>query len=558
MTPRSEPPPETVPGLLAARSEATPDAVACHHRDPAGAWIPSTWRELAGDVRRVASSLRAAGVRKGDRVAVLGRTGREWFLTELAILSLGAVVVGIDPHASGDLQAFILEHSEARFLVADTRTNLEKVPAAARERVATGVWDGKAGFSPDAPVRAGRGAVDGGADGPTGADAATIVYTAGTTGTSKGVRYTHRHLLAAARAVREVYSQLGAGDTTVCWLPMAHLFQRMLNLVSIDGGMATYFVENPRWVGGALREVRPTFFAAVPRFYEKLAQNVRAAPDPVAAARDLTGGNVRFMLSGSAPLSRWVGEVLHAAGLLVLEAYGVTESAVPLAANRAGAYRFGSVGRPFAGSELRLADDGEVLVRGEGVFDGYYREEHRPAHLFTPDGFYRTGDLGAVDADGFWHLAGRKAEGIKTSAGRQIWPGRVEAVYAQSPYIDRVVVFGHGRAHPVALVALKAEAVARALGAAPDAADDSVRSPAARALIRGELERLGADLSAFEQVRQFDILPAPLSVEAGELTPTLKVRRGVIAERYSDRIERLYQESPNPLPAGVGGPGPEG
>lgn len=553
MTVEPAPPfPQTIPLLLAGRAGGTPDAVACYHRGPHGVWVPSAWRELAADVRRTAASLRAAGVRKGDRVAVTGRTGREWWLTELAILSAGAVVVGIDPHAPREQAAFVLGHAGARFLVADTQQNLERIPAEARGGLAAvAVWGGAAGRG-DAPAWETPdryevpGPTVGSAEEPSGADTATLVYTAGTTGTSKGIAYTHRHLLAACRAVTGTYPQLRAGDTTVCWLPMAHLFQRMLNLWAVAAGMTTYFVDDPRSVADSLRSVRPSFFAAVPRFYEKFAQNLRSHPDPASAARDSTGGNVKFMLTGTAPLPRWVGEFLHSAGLLVLEAYGVTEDTIPLAANRVDACRFGSVGRPCAGNELRLDPaDGEVLVRGEGVFDGYYKEEVRPPHLFTADGFYRTGDLGAWDADGFLYLVGRKAEVIKTSTGRRVSPARVEAVYAQSPYIDHVVVFGHGRAELVALVTLKADAAEAALRADPTASGTG-RADAVRELIRGELHRLGRALPAFERVRRFDVLPEPLSVETGELTPTLKLYRGVIAARHAARIEGLYRDGPHP------------
>lgn len=543
--------PGTVHGLFLSRVDTTPDAVACCHRTSAS-WVPTTWRELAAQVRRVAAGFRRAGVAKGDRLAVQGRTSREWLLAELAAYSLGAVVVGIDSHASGGQAKFVLDHSEARFLVADDTKNLERIPSEVRDRL-TGV------FVPDTrrgnEIRWQFAADDLAADeNPTPVspvDPATLVYTAGTTGTSKGIRYTHRHLLAACDSIMRMWPELGPGDSTLCWLPMAHQFQRMLNLWAVACGMTMYFVEDPRTVADALRQVRPSFFVAVPRFYEKFAQGLRAAPDPAAAAREATGGNIRFMLTGSAPLAPWVGEYLHGLGLLVLEAYGVTENTVPLVANRTDAYRFGSVGRPFPGNELRLAEDGEVLVRGPGLFDGYDKDEQRPPHLFTPDGFYRTGDLGRVDADGFWYLVGRKAEMIKTSTGRRISPTAVEGAYSQGRLLDQVVVFGHGRTHLVALVTLKPAAVVAELGLDPSSTGEQLaNSPAVREGIRAEMEHLGRTLPPYEQVRHFDILPAPLSVERGELTPTLKLRRREIAARHADRIERLYQE---PSPQGAAG-----
>ena len=405
--------PGTIPELLWVRTQTTPDSIASAHRN-AGAWRLSTWREMTAQVQRLAAALSNAGLQKGDRLAILGQTSREWLLTELAGLWLGAVIVGIDPHASVEQLAFVLRHSESRFLVTDSIQNLKKVPTEVLDRLwSVSVWGGRVpeqvrGIFHWPDLDSGDGAVLGERPALTAADPATLVYTAGTTGSSKGIEYTHGHMLVACRSVLNIFPQITSGDTTVCWLPMAHLFQRMLNLWAMACGMTSYIVDDPRILVDALREVRPSFFAAVPRFYEKLAHTLRGQPDPMAAARALTGGNIKFMLTGSAPLPLWVAEFLNDVGLLVLEAYGVTENTVPLATNRPDAYRFGSVGQPFDGNELRLADDGEVLVRGPGLFEGYYKEQRRRLHLFSPDGFYRTGDIGAVDADGYWYLTGAR------------------------------------------------------------------------------------------------------------------------------------------------------
>jgi long-chain acyl-CoA synthetase len=543
---------ETVPDLLRTRVAASQDATACYHHTPSG-WVPSTWRALAADVRQAAVAFHQIGLRKGDCLAILGRTGREWLVAELAGHTLGAVIVGIDPNASEEQATHILTHSGAKLLAADTQQNLERIPSACRAQLhGVIVWNAPMMADKNAarwPNLSGQPVTDTGPIAEVGPnDPATLVYTAGTTGKPKGIEYRHRHLLAAVRSAMRVWPEIGAGDTTLCWLPMAHQFQRMLNLWAIAVGMTTYFVEDPRTIADALRQVRPSFFAAVPRFYEKFAQGLQMAPNPAAAARALTGGNIKFMLTGSAPLAPWVSEFLNSVGLLVLEAYGVTESTVPMTSNRTTAYRFGSVGQAFDGNELKLDEDGEVLVRGPGLFDGYYQEEHRPPHLFTPDGFYRTGDLGRVDADGFWYLVGRKAEVIKTTTGRRISPTTVEAAYSKSRFVDQVVVFGHGRTHLVALVTLK-PTVSVELGLDPTTSGEQLASdPRVKSLVGEEMKQLGQSLPAYEQVRHFAILPHPLSVEHGELTPTLKIRRRGVESRHADRIERLYQEASGTIP----------
>lgn len=513
--------PETIPEILAQRSKTTPDQTASYHQDPkTGPWVASTWRELTENIFQVSRAYHDAGLRKGDRLAVLARTSRDWLLTELAGLSIGAVIVGIDPAAPAGSIEWILQHSEAKFLATDTSLTRSKVPDHSLADL-SGICVFAEGV--DQVTRRTGNMAPAERQTPLPSDPATIVYTSGTTGSPKGVCFTHRQLSAAVRAAMTVWPELQPGDTTLCWLPMAHLFQRMLNLWAIAQGMTSYFVEDPRAIMDTLRTVRPSFLASVPRFYEKLALGIRQAPDPAAAARALTGGNLKFLLTGSAPLAPWIAQTLHEAGLLVLEAYGVTENAIPNTGNRVNAHRFGSVGLPFEGNELRLAEDGEVLVRSVGLFEGYYKEPRLPAELFTPDGFYRTGDIGEIDADGFWYLVGRKADLIKTSTGRRIAPARVEAVYMQSPYVDQMVVFGHGHTHLVALITLK--------------------SPADHEQIQQEFDRLGESLAVHERVKAFALLPHPFTVEAEELTPTLKLRRRKIEVRHAALLEQLYQQA---------------
>jgi long-chain acyl-CoA synthetase len=338
-----------------------------------------------------------------------------------------------------------------------------------------------------------------------------------------------------------------------------------------------------------IREVRPTIFVAVPRFYEKfheglqlklgsgtafgrrlldraLAAQTRLLQPPTcegrrtwlrrleAAAldacvlrriRSALGGRIRYLITGSAPTAPWLLEFFQAAGLPILEAYGVSENTIPIAANRPEELRFGSVGRPLSGNDVRLADDGEVLVRSAGMFRGYLGAERESR--FTADGFYCTGDLGRFDDDGFLYLTGRKAELIKTSTGRRISPVRVETVYRQSPLFEQFVTIGNGRRFLSALIVLNEQAVAGALrksgGSVPHRSIRSSGDSQVAEIVQTELERLGQELPPQERVARFAILPRPLSIEAGELTPTLKLRRAVIEANHQELIDPLYSGS---------------
>jgi long-chain acyl-CoA synthetase len=374
----------------------------------------------------------------------------------------------------------------------------------------------------------------------TGDDPATIIYTAGTTGASKGIEYTHAQVLIAVRAIADLYPELSPGEPTLCWLPMAHQYQRMMNLVALSRGMVTYFVEDPREILNYLPDVEPTLFLAVPRLLEKLQDCMTADPDAFRG----WGRKNKVLITGSAPTPPRRLEFFHALGVVIYEGYAMSENTVPLSASTLRGWRLGSVGKPVPPNEIRLADDGEILVRGPGVFRGYYREAG-PSDRFTADGFYRTGDVGRFDDDGFLYLTGRKAEIIKTSTGRRIAPTRVEEVYRQSPYLDHVVVFGNDRTHLVALITLKPDAVAQALTAAalPVPAPAGMAAlPFVRELVGRELETWGQALAPHERARAFAILPAPLSVADGELTPTMKLRRAAIAARHAALVERLYAE----------------
>jgi long-chain acyl-CoA synthetase len=519
----------------------------------------------------------------------------------MAGLLAGGVIVGIDPHASAEQTTFVVQHAGVTAVIADGRPHIDKLPPAIRDRLrfilltedmagsadgaTSAAWEsGRSPGAPDLPALAG--------DNP-----ATIIYTAGTTGAPRGIEYTHAQVMVGVRSLVELFPELSEGDATLCWLPMAHLYQRMMNLVALADGMVTYFIEDPREVAACLREVEPAFFSAVPRFFEKLHDAIRdglpragwrkrlaeaalsagadysacrrAGRAPPAGlrlchalldwlvlrqARRAFGRKVKVLVTGSAPIATPLLEFFHSLSLLVYEGYALSENTVPLAANTRGGWRFGSVGKPLPQNEVCFAEDGEILVRGPGVFHGYFGERGAP-DCFTAEGFYRTGDLGRLDEDGFLYLTGRKAEIIKTSTGRRIAPAHVERAYGQSPYLDQVVVFGNGRKHLVALVTLNPATVGGAVtraGLPLHAGPELAALPFVRELVAREMEARGAPLAPHERARAFAILPAPLSVAEGELTPTLKLRRAAIAARHAALIKRLYdEERPDALAPGA-------
>lgn len=573
----------SLPRLLQAAAINTPHRVAYRKRLSGGGWQSFTWHEVWQQVQEAACALRRLGLKRGDRMAIVARTRVEWQIAELAGQLAGGIIVGIDPHASAEQISFLLDHAEASALLADDREILAKVPAATQNRLKFIVaFDHEPGLKcvPWRELIAGGQWTE---SLPDGDDAAALLFTAGTTGSPKAILYTHAQIVAGCRAIDGAFPPLEPSDSMVCWLPMSHLFQRMANVAAMNRGLTTYFAEDPRKIMDDVRLIRPAVFIAVPRFYEKLYDGIQlrlaempgwkrrlaeravstgiersqrllvgaAVPAQLQARfaildwlvlrqiRKAMGGRIKFMITGSAPTPRWLLEYLFALGWLVLEAYGMSENTVPIAMNTPGRFRFGSVGPRLPGNELRLAEDGEVLVKGAGLFAGYEKTDQGD-ELFTPDGFYKSGDYGHLDADGFLFLHGRRGDIFKLSTGRRIAPAPIEAAYRRCNYVDQIVIFGEGRAQLVALVVLKPDCTAG-------------REKVARAM-----ESVASELADYERVRAFRILPQPLSMAEGELTPTLKLRRSRIAQRHAAIIDEMYRELQGRRPAASASAAPEG
>jgi len=552
-----------------------------------GTWAERSWGEAGREVDELAAGFLALGVQKGDRLAILARTRLEWALCDWALISIGALVVPIYPTTSALECAYILGSSGARFVVCENDAQREKLEPARRELEALeqvvlfdATPDSSALSLDDVRAR-GLAQLDEAPNIVERARAAiveddplTIVYTSGTTGPPKGCVLTQRNYRAMVEMVLAVEDLVEPGDRLLLHLPLAHTFARLVSFLAPAAGLTIAFCPDVTGVADALIAVKPTLFPSVPRLYEKFAAAIRSAVEQspgvrrgvaewalgvgarasmeqlagrrpgaslaferaladrlvLSKLRAQFGGRLRFAVSGGAPLAVEVATFLHGLGIVVLEGYGLTESTTAATFNRPHEYRLGSVGLPLPGVDVRLAPDGEVLVRGDNVFRGYYRDEEATRAVLSPDGWLATGDLGALDAEGFLTITGRKKDIIVTAGGKNVAPQKIEDALKTSRYISEAVVVGDRRPFLVALLVLDQAEVEKGAATGQEL----------YALVEEEIARISRGLSGAEQVRRFAILPRELSQEASELTPTLKVRRHVCEQHFGAEIERLY------------------
>jgi len=533
----------------------------------ADGWRPVSWDEAAARVEELARGLLARGVRHGDPVAVLSRTRLEWILLDWAVMSIGAVVVGLYPTSSAKECEYVLGHCEAVLAFAEDEEQTRKLVSIrgalpSLREVIPFDWlekleaDGRLArhLQPE-PVQED--------------DLATLIYTSGTTGPPKGCMLTHRNLVTAAIRVVEGMNQ--PGDVVLLFLPLAHSYGRLAHQAATRRGATVALVADVARVPEALAEVRPTILPAVPRVYEKVHANAlgeieragglrrriglwalgvgarasRARRDAgrvggilalqerladrlvFARVRERLGGRLRVGISGAAPLSTDVMEFFHALGVPVIEGYGLTETASSATANEPGDFRIGTVGRPVDGAEIRLAEDGEILVRSDTVFAGYYKEPEATAAVLTEDGWLRTGDVGEVDDEGFLRITDRKKDLIITAGGKNIAPQNLENALKASRFVSHALVVGDRRPYVTALLTLDEAEVA-----------SSGRDP--QELVQELVDDVNRDRMRVEQIKRFVVLPRDFSPEEGEVTPTLKLRRRVIHEHFADEIEQLY------------------
>ena len=513
------------------------------HVRSAGTWQPVTWGQFAMQIRGVARWLVEHDLEPGDRVAIYAQNSVAWASAALGVQTAGAVFVPIYPATTSDQLAYILDHAEVRFVFvagADQVARLERVRDGLTRPIEivdldTASWPADASIDSQTSIRA---AAARDAAAPTLVDArlgaleldapAQLLYTSGTSGNPKGVPLTHRNvgknggdwLVCNAPLIDE-------GQRDLLWLPMSHIFGFGELCVGNTLGWETYLA-SPCDVLDVLPEVAPQVFFSVPAYWEKIARAIQAGPNTAVARHEalhrVTGGRLRFCLSGGAGLKVEIKQLLHDAGVLIIEGYGLTETSPTLTLNRPDAYRFDAVGKPLPSVELRLAEDGEILARGENVFSGYFKDPAATAAAFTDDGWFRTGDVGRWTSDGFLQIIDRKKDILVTAGGKNIPPANIEAKFVDDPVIERVVVYGDARPFLVAAVWVR-----------PDVPSDDRGK-----LVAARVDEINQALARYETIKRFFIAETPLTVESGTLTSSLKLRRKAVYEGLRDRFEALY------------------
>lgn len=509
-----------------------------------GAWTPVTWQSFADQVRHI--GLYAADrLMPGERGAVFAANSVSWLSAALGIQSARGVMVPVYGSSTADQLQHIIEHSDVKLVFVDASTlpRMLEVCGALPQTIHVVLIDESA--PPDsadsccswadaietgrseqarAPERFERLVGDATLD-----EDAIMLYTSGTSGPPKGVPLTHRNLSVNARDWFESNAPLlDEGYLDLLWLPMSHIFGFGEAAIGNRLGWVSY-LSDPKSVLDDLREVRPNVLMSVPSVWEKLAKAALAHPDPGAELTRLTGGDLRFCLSGGAGLKPAVKEFFWREGILIIEGYGLTECSPTLTLNRPDAFRFDSVGQAFPSVELRLADDGEILARGESVFRGYHNDPEATRAAFDEDGWFMTGDIGRWTEDGFLQIVDRKKDILVTSGGKNIAPANIEREFQSDPLIAHVVVYGDGEKYLVAALWLNEN---------EHAADERVK------LAQARVDVVNQRLPRHETIKKFLLIDEPLSVESGLLTPTLKVRRKHVYARYGDSLKTLYGGSP--------------
>ncbi len=583
----------TIADLLPRAVELFGDRVAQKHKVD-GEWRNITFTEVGDIAGEIGSGLIDLGVAPGERVSLLCTTRVEWAWSSFAISMAGAAVVPIYPTNSPEECAWVAGNSESVAIVCEDATQVGKIKAVRdqlpqlRHIVVIEAADAGPGTIALDDLRArgrarGRAELEGRTRAVSKSDPYTFIYTSGTTGPPKGCVLSHGNY----RAVLDMVLERGLGvsgpdDLIYLFLPLAHAFGLLLMLIGADIGVAiAYWGGDTAKIIPELSETHPTFLPSVPRIFEKLYTLVtsEAPPELIAqatqaglqvrelelAGRDVPpelkavydkfdeqlfakvraafGGRLREAVTGAAPIAKEILEFFYAAGVPVMEGYGMTETSTTATGMRPGEHRFGSVGRAHPGVEIRIADDGEILLKGANVFQGYYKNDDASFGAVV-DGWLHTGDVGRMDAEGFLYITGRKKDIIITAGGKNLTPANLENDLKQTRYVSQAMMHGDRRPFPTMLITLDEEEIvpwARAQGIEDTSIPALSQHPHVVALIQGELDRANAKYAGVEQVKKFFILDHDLSQQTGELTPTLKVKRNVVNQKYADRFAALYE-----------------
>ncbi|WP_129666460.1 AMP-dependent synthetase/ligase [Phytoactinopolyspora endophytica] len=595
--PKDRPP--SIGRMFLERVEKTPDREA--YRFPeGGGWSSLSWRQTKERVWGIGAGLLALGVEHEQRVSIASSTRIEWILADLAINSIGAATTTVYPSTNPEDVSHILSDSGTKIAFAEDDEQVEKIlehyadlPELGKVVVIDGEGDGDKVITLEDLETLGREHLE---KEPTAVDdalaavgpetLATLVYTSGTGGRPKGVHLVNDNWVYEGVAADSL-GFVDLNDLQYLWLPLSHVFGKTLEAIQLRVGFPTAVDGDLDRIVENLGVVKPTFMAGAPRIFEKVRAKVITGVEEEGGAKKKIfdwafgvgrkvsvlqqqgkrpsgllafqygladrlvfskikgrlGGNIRFFISGAAKLSQDVAEWFHAAGMTILEGYGLTETSAAVAVNTPSKKRFGTVGAPFPGTEVKIADDGEVLLRGGAVMRGYHSLPDLTAEVLTEDGWFRTGDIGELE-DGFLRITDRKKDFIKTSGGKYVAPQRIEVIFkAVSPQASQIVVHGDGRNYCTALVTLDPEAIedwAKHNGLGELSYEELTRSPKVRELIQGHIDELNARLDRWETIKKFDILPHDLSIESGDMTPSMKVRRKAVEKRYMDVLDRMY------------------
>lgn len=567
-----------------------------------GSWQPVSWSYVNDRSEKIAAGLLSLGIKPGNAVSILGNTRLEWTLTDLGVMRAGMISVGIYQTLSREQITYILNDSQSKVLFLENKEQFDKIQPQldqlpSLEKIV--IWDGDVDADivirlPEL-IKAGEKALTGKPDIVEQAenaistnDTALVIYTSGTTGPPKGACLTHKNILAELSATSIIPNEI-LGDTMMFFLPLSHVGERVAGqFMRISRGITAAYVKDINHILDDIKEIRPTFFGSVPRIFEKAYAKVQSEVEnasPVKRAlfqwavkngkavsrihqkggkipldlqvrkaiadrlvlskiRNIFGGRVNYFLSSAAPISVEILEFFHACGMLILEGYGQTEVSCFCTACMPGAYRFGSVGKALPNVELKIADDGEIMVKGDIVFKGYHNQEELTRKTINPEGWIYTGDIGRLDSDGFLWITGRKKEIIVTSGGKNVTPSNIESRIMNHPLIEHAMVHGDRRNYLTALISLSHENLIAWAGKNGYNTSDIqalIQSEPVKAEVQSAIDYANKELAKFETIKKYVIVPKPFGVETGELTPTMKVRRKEVEKKYIHLLDSLYQ-----------------
>ena len=592
--------PASVPKMFLNRVAATPAAEA--FRYPAGGgWTSVTWKQIGDQVELLAAGLIALGIQPEERVALASGTRYEWVVADFAILAAGGATTTVYPTTHAEDVAFIVANSGSKIVIAEDQKQVDKLVAHRAELSAVqkvvvidGSGDGDWVISLADLEELGKkllaenpAAVTERIDAIRHDQVSTVIYTSGTTGKPKGVRLTQDSWTYTAAAMDSL-GVLSEKDLNYLWLPLAHAFGKVMLALPLAIGFPTVIDGRVDKIVENLAIIRPTIMGAVPRIFEKVhgrvtemaakeggvkktmfdwalgvglqvsrAKQAGHGVSPLRAIqhkladklvlstiRDRFGGRLRFFISGSAALDREIAQFFDAIGVVVLEGYGLTETSAASSLNRPHAYRFGTVGWTFPETEVKIAEDGEILLKGPGIMDGYHDLPDATAEALESDGWFHTGDIGELDAEGFLRITDRKKDMFKTSQGKYVAPSAISAQFKGiCPFASEIIVYGESKPYCVALVSLDAEGLkdwAAGNGLAGKSFTEIARDDKTRAAVEGYVEELNKHLNRWEQVKKVAIIDRELTVENGDLTPSLKLKRKVVVDNFHDKIDALY------------------